>query len=49
MFENAFMEFPSFDLQTIGNWITAIVAVLIAIDFLKSLIIIGKNAILRKR
>ncbi len=39
------MDFPYFDLQTIGNWIIAIVAVLIAIDFMKSLIIIGKNAL----
>jgi len=43
--ENPFVEFPSFDLQTAGNWIIAIVAVLIAIDFLKSLIVIGKNAL----
>jgi hypothetical protein len=42
--QNPFVEFHSFDLQTAGNWIIAIVAVLIAIDFLKSLIVIGKNA-----
>jgi len=43
--ENPFVEFPSFDLQTAGNWVIAIVAVLIAIDFLKSLIVIGKSAL----
>lgn len=40
-----FVEFPFFDLQTAGNWIIAIVAILVAIDFLKSLIVIGKNAL----
>lgn len=43
--ENPFMEFSYFDLQTAGNWVIAIVAILIAIDFLKSLIIIGKDAL----
>lgn len=43
--ENPFVDFPYFYLQTAGNWIIAIVAVLIAIDFLKSLIVIGKNAL----
>ncbi|MDH4219035.1 MAG: hypothetical protein OEY18_01065 [Candidatus Aminicenantes bacterium] len=43
--ENPFVEFPYFNLQTTGNWIIAIVAVLIAIDFLKSLIVIGKSAL----
>ena len=43
--ENPFVDFFYFDLQTAGNWIIAIVAVLIAIDFLKSLIVIGKDAL----
>jgi hypothetical protein len=43
--ESPFVEFPYFNLQTTGNWIIAIVAVLIAIDFLKSLIVIGKSAL----
>ncbi len=43
--EKPFIEFSHFDLQKAGNWIVAIVAILIGIDFLKSLIVIGKNAL----
>lgn len=43
--ENPFVDFPYFNLQTAGNWVIAIVAVLVSIDFLKSLIVIGKNAL----
>jgi hypothetical protein len=39
------VEFPYFDLKTAGNWVIAFVAILIAIDFLKGLIVIGKNAL----
>ena len=46
--ENPFVEFIYLDLQIIANIIIAIVATLIAIDFLKSLIILGIKAQRRK-
>lgn len=46
--DNPFIEFIYLDLQIIANIIIAIVATLIAIDFLKSLIILGKKALMKK-
>jgi hypothetical protein len=46
--ENPFVEFIYLDLQIIANTAVAIVATLIAIDFLKSLIILGKKALTKK-
>jgi hypothetical protein len=43
--ENPFIEFPHFALQTAANIIVAIVAIGIAIDFLKSLVILGRKAL----
>ena len=42
--ENPFVEFPHYDLHTSANVIVAIVAILIAVDFLKGLIILGKKS-----
>ena len=46
--DNPFLEFIFLDLQIIANIIIAIVATLIAIDFLKSLIILGIKALRKK-
>jgi hypothetical protein len=46
--ENPFIEFIHLDLQITANIIIAIVAILIAIDFLKSLIILGRKALKKK-
>jgi len=42
-----FLEFIYLDLQIIANIIIAIIATLIAIDFLKSLIILGKKSLMK--
>ena len=46
--DNPFVEFIYLDLQITANIIIAIVSVLIAIDFLKSLIILGRKALMKK-
>ncbi len=46
---NPFLEFPYLDLQTTANIIIAIVAIGIAIDFVKSLIILGSRALVKNR
>jgi hypothetical protein len=46
--ENPFVEFIYLDLEITANIVIAIVSVLIAIDFLKSLIILGRKALLKK-
>jgi hypothetical protein len=46
--ENPFLEFIYLDLRITANIIIAIVATLIAIDFLKSLIIFGKKSLMKK-
>jgi hypothetical protein len=46
--ENPFLEFFYLDLLTITNIIIVVVTILIAIDFLKSLIILGKTALMKK-
>jgi hypothetical protein len=46
--DNPFIELIYLDLNAIANIIIAIIAALIAIDFLKSLIILGKKALMKK-
>jgi len=46
--DNPFLEFIYLDLQIIANITLAIIATLIAIDFLKSLIILGKKSLMKK-
>ena len=46
--ENPFLEFFYIDLLVITNIIIAVVTIFIAIDFLKSLIILGRKALLKK-
>jgi hypothetical protein len=46
--EDPFAEFNYLDLQMMANIIIAVVALLIAVDFLKSLIILGRKALLKK-
>jgi hypothetical protein len=46
--ENPFMEFVYIDLQITANIFIAIVSISIAIDFLKSLIILGRKAFMKK-
>ncbi len=46
--DNPFVEFIHLDLQIIANILIAIIATLIAVDFLKSLVIIGRKALLKK-
>lgn len=46
--DNPFLEFIYLDLQITANIIIAIVATLIAIDFLKSLIILGRKSLMKK-
>ena len=46
--DNPFIEFLYLDLQITANIAIAIIATLIAIDFLKSLIILGKEALMKK-
>ncbi len=43
-----FVEFVYLDLQIMANIIIAVVILLIAVDFLKSLIILGKKALMKK-
>lgn len=47
--ENPFVEFIHLDLQILANIIIAIVAIWIAIDFLKSLIILGRRVLIKER
>jgi len=46
--DNPFLEFIYFDLQITANITITIIATLIAIDFLKSLIILGKKSLMKK-
>ncbi len=46
--DNPFVEFIYLDLQIIANILIAIIATLIAVDFLKSLVIIGRKALMKK-
>jgi hypothetical protein len=46
--ENPFIPFPYIDLPLIANIVLTIVVVLIAIDFLKSLVILGRKAFVKK-
>ena len=46
--DDPFVEFVYLDLQIIVNIIIAVVALLIAVDFLKSLIILGRKALMKK-
>jgi hypothetical protein len=45
--DNPFLEFIYLDLQIIANIIIVIIATLIAIDFLKSLVLIGKKSLMK--
>ncbi len=47
--ENPFVEFFFLDVQITADIIIAIVAILIAIDFLKSLIILGRKVLIKER
>lgn len=47
--ENPFAEFFFLDVQITADIIIAIVAILIAIDFLKSLIILGRKVLIKER
>jgi len=46
--ENPIREFFYFNIHLIANVIVALIALLLAIDFLKSLIILGKKALMKK-
>ncbi len=47
--ENAIMEFFYFDTQLVADLFIALIAVLLAVDFLKSLIILGRRALIKER
>ena len=46
--ENPIREFFYFDIQLVIDMIVALIAVLLAVDFLKSLIILGKKSLMKK-
>lgn len=46
--ENPIREFFYFDIQLVTDLIVALIAVLLAVDFLKSLIILGKKSLMKK-
>lgn len=47
--ENAIREFFYFDIHLVVDLIVALIAVLLAVDFLKSLIILGRRALIKER
>jgi hypothetical protein len=47
--ENPIREFFYFDIHLIANVIVALIALLLVIDFLKSLIILGRKALIKER
>lgn len=47
--DNPFLEFPYLDLRTAAKIVMAIVAIGIGVDFVKSLIILGSKAMVKKR